>query len=75
MAKAVKAIEVQHALGERVRNRDLDQTGVVVTIAVNGAGTWYYVATAGGMSIGWWHETDIDGAPKSLPPSKKRAQE
>lgn len=71
MAKG-ETIGAAYARGAKIRNRDLDQTGVVDTIAVNGAGTWYYVTSLGGMSIGWWHETDIDGAPKSLPPSKKR---
>ena len=60
-----------YALGDKVRNRHLDQVGVVDTVAVNAAGVWYYVTTPSGMSIGWWHETDIAGAPSTLPPSEK----
>lgn len=71
-AKAMAVKTGARILGAKVRNRDIDQTGVIDTIATNSAGTWYYVTTQSGMSIGWWHETDLDGAPKSVPPSEKR---
>ena len=60
-------------IGAKVRNRDIGQDGIIDTIATNAAGTWYYVTTVSGMSIGWWHDTDLDGAPKTVPPSEKRA--
>lgn len=60
-------------IGSKVRNRHNGETGLINTIAENDGGTWYYVTTLRGMSIGWWHETDLDLAPKSVPPSKKSA--
>ena len=72
MAKG-QIIRAAHALGSKVRNRHIDQTGVVVVIAYNDSGINYHITTQSGMSIGWWHETDIDGAPKTVPPSEKRA--
>lgn len=63
-----------YTLGDKVRNRHIDQVGVVDTVAVNAAGAWYYVTTQSGMSIGWWHETDIAGAPRTLPPGEKREE-
>lgn len=71
MAKG-EIIKAAYARGSKVRNRGMDQTGVVAIIAANDSGTWYHVTTQSGMSIGWWHETDIDGAPRTVPPSEKR---
>jgi len=67
MAAAKNARE----LGAKVRNRHIDQTGKIDTIATNEGGTWFYVTTLAGMSIGWWHESDLDGAPKTVPPREK----
>lgn len=71
MAKG-ETVKVAYARGTKVRNRHIDQSGVVDAILVNDSGNWYSVNTPTGMSIGWWHETDIDGAPRTVPPSGKR---
>ena len=63
----------QIELGKKVRNRHNNETGIVAATATNGAGGWVYVETQSGMSIGWWHETDIAEAPKSSPPKSRRA--
>lgn len=64
----------EKAIGDKVRNRHSDENGVVECIAINAAGTWYHVTTPRGMSIGWWHETDLDLKPKSVPPSTKSVE-
>ena len=58
--------------GAKIRNRHTNETGVVIVRADSESGNWYHMATLGGMSLGWWHETDIDSAPKSTPPQTKR---
>lgn len=58
--------------GDKARNRHSNETGVVDALASNDAGNWYYMKTTGGMSIGWWHETDLAAAPKSVPSATKR---
>lgn len=63
----------QHKVGDIVTHRNTQERGVIDTIAQNASGIWYWVFTPTGMSIGYWHETDIDNAPKSLPPSTHRA--
>lgn len=63
------------SLGEKVRNRHSNESGVVASLCLNASGSWYYVETTSGMSIGWWHETDLAGAPKSMPSTTKRAEE
>lgn len=69
----VETVTTAYSLGQKVRERHLNEAGVINCIAINEAGVWYYVTTVSGMSIGWWHETDIAGAPKTLPPSEKTA--
>lgn len=59
-------------LGDKVRNRHSGETGKVEARSDNGAGNWYHMATEGGMSIGIWHETDLDLKPKSAAPQTKR---
>jgi hypothetical protein len=61
-------------LGAKIRNRHLNESGVIAGYYVNTAGTWYDIKTPGGMSVGWWHESDVDSAPRSRPPAGKRTE-
>lgn len=70
---AKQAGKARREVGDKVRNRHTDQAGLINTVADNSDGTWFYVTTLSGMSIGWWHETDVASAPKSVPPSKSAA--
>lgn len=60
------------SIGDKVRNRHTQETAIVASISVNQAGAWYYMETDRAMSVGWWHETDLAAAPKTMPPSTKR---
>jgi hypothetical protein len=71
MAKG-ETIKLAYALDSKVRNRHSGETGVVDSVTVNEAGHWYHMQTERGMSLGIWHETDIDGAPKTVAPKEKR---
>lgn len=65
-------IKCAYARGSKVRNRHGGESGVVDAITANDAGNWYHITTERGMSLGIWHETDIDGAPKTVAPTEKR---
>ncbi|MFT5766748.1 MAG: hypothetical protein ACI9DH_000567 [Halioglobus sp.] len=60
------------ALSAKVVNRHTGEAGVVSARADNQAGNWYLMATVSGMSIGWWHETDLKLNPKTVAPDTKR---
>jgi len=62
-------------LGDKVRNRHTGETGVIEARADNQAGNWYHLSTESGMSIGIWHETDLDLKPKTAPPKTKRSDD
>ena len=68
MKKAV--ITYIAGIGDKVRNRHADQSGVVASLSTNDSGNWYYIETASGMSVGWWHETDVATPTKSVAPMK-----
>tara|TARA_R110001599_G_scaffold33832_3_gene108840 strand:+ start:21896 stop:22114 length:219 start_codon:yes stop_codon:yes gene_type:complete len=72
MAKG-ETIKLAYARGSKVRNRHSSESAVIESITVNDAGNWYHMQTDRGMSLGIWHETDIDGAPKTVAPTEKRA--
>lgn len=71
MAKS-EMIKVAYARASKVRNRHSGENGVIDSITINDAGNWYHMQTERGMSLGIWHETDIDGAPKTVAPREKR---
>lgn len=61
------------SLRQKVRNRHLSEYGIIICVARKESGYWYEVTTPKGMHIGWWHETDIDDAPRTSPPETSRA--
>jgi len=61
-----------YEVGHKVRNRHLSEYGIIICVAEKAAGYWYEVTTPNGMHIGWWHETDIDDAPRTSPPDTVR---
>lgn len=62
------------SIGDKVNNRQTNESAVVAALCTNEAGRWYYMQTASGMSIGWWHETDFAAMPRSIPPTTKRTK-
>lgn len=73
MAKG-ETIRAAYALESKVRNRHTGEHAVIDSITINEAGNWYHMQTERGMSLGIWHETDIDGAPKTVAPREKPSQ-
>lgn len=67
-----ETIKAAYARGSKVRNRHSNETGIIAQITVNDAGNWYHMESERGMSLGIWHETDIDGAPRTAAPREKR---
>jgi len=65
----MKSITIKYlaAVGAKVKHRESLESGVIACLSTNEAGNWYHVVTDKGASIGWWHETDLQAAPKSMP--------
>lgn len=71
MAKG-ESYTTAHRLGAEVRNRDINEKAIIHGIYIDASGVWYDMATRNGMSLGWWHETDIESAPRTRPASESR---
>jgi hypothetical protein len=71
MASKGEVIKAAYARDSKVRNRHTNETGIVVAITVNQAGIWYQMETERGSSLPHWHESDIQGAPRTVAPASK----